>query len=45
MVSMTEITEEIRKSIQNCAELNHLEMVEFFKKCLRTPQSLWRFCN
>lgn len=24
MVSMTELTEQIRKNIQNCAELNHL---------------------
>lgn len=45
MILMTVLTEETRKKIQNSSQLNHLEMLEFFQKCLTTHDRIWRFCN
>jgi hypothetical protein len=42
---MTVVTDEARRKIQNSVPLNHLELVEFFKKVLRSDKAIWRFCN
>ena len=42
---MTNMTENIKKSIQRSSDLSYLEMVEFFKKRLNTNHSIYKFCN
>ena len=42
---MSHISETIRKRVQTSSALNHLEMVEFFKKCLNSNHKILHFIN
>lgn len=46
LVTMTTVTEALRNDIQRYSEnLNHLQMVYFFQRTLKTPQAVYNFCQ